>query len=71
MKEYLTIIRQIDKIANVIYQLPYDELTDYLKGIRDMINLLNGEEGIDSDERLIDFIVEEMKKIDTNIQIFN
>lgn len=71
MKEYLTIIRQIDKIANVIYQLPYDELTDYLKGIRDMINLLNGEEGIDPDERLIDFIVEEMKKIDTNIQIFN
>lgn len=44
MKDKLTIIRQLDKIADYIYQVPYDELTDYLKGIRDMINLLNGEE---------------------------
>lgn len=44
MKNKLTIIRQLDKIADYVYQVPYDELTDYLKGIRDMINLLNGEE---------------------------
>lgn len=39
-----TIIEQISAIKDYIYQVPYDELTDYLKGIRDMINLLNGEE---------------------------
>lgn len=39
-----TIIEQISTIKDYIYQVPYDELTDYLKGIRDMINLLNGEE---------------------------
>ena len=44
MKDKLTIIRQLDKIADYVYAVPYDELTDYLKGIRDMINLLNGEE---------------------------
>ena len=44
MKDKLTIIRQLDKIADYIYQVPYEYLTDYLKGIRDMINLLNGEE---------------------------
>lgn len=44
MKNKLTIIRQLDKIADYVYAVPYDELTDYLKGIRDMINLLNGKE---------------------------
>ena len=39
-----TIIKQLEKIADYIYRVPYDELTDYLKGIRDMINLVNGEE---------------------------
>ena len=39
-----TIIEQISAIKDYIYQVPYDELTDYLKGIRDMINLVNGEE---------------------------
>ena len=41
MKDKLTTIRQLGKIADYIYQVPYEELTDYLKGIRDMINLLN------------------------------
>ena len=44
MKSNLTIIRQLNKIEYSIHQVPYDELTDYLKGIRDIINLLNGEE---------------------------
>lgn len=44
MKNKLTTIRQLDKIADYVYAVPYDELTDYLKGIRDMINLLNDEE---------------------------
>ena len=31
-------------IEKVIYSLPYDDLTPYLQGIRDMINLINLEE---------------------------
>ena len=31
-------------IEKVIYSLPYDDLTPYLQGIRDMINLINVEE---------------------------
>ena len=40
----MTIIQQLQEISKVIYTKPYDELSDYLQGIRDMINLLNGEE---------------------------
>ena len=31
-------------IEKVVYTLPYDDLTPYLQGIRDMINLINLEE---------------------------
>ena len=33
MKDNLTIIRQLNKIEYYIHQVPYDELTDYLKGL--------------------------------------
>jgi hypothetical protein len=32
----------------MIYTLPYNKLTSYLQGVRDMINLINGEEPNDS-----------------------
>lgn len=35
-------IQQIARIERVIYTIEYDKLPDYLQGIRDMINLLNG-----------------------------
>lgn len=69
MKDRLTIIRQLDKIADYIYQVPYDELTDYLKGIRDMINLLNGEEGNREGEFLSDFVFAEMNKICDDLEL--
>lgn len=37
-------IQQIARIESVIYTIEYDKLPDYLQGIRDMINLLNGDE---------------------------
>lgn len=39
-----TILQSLAKIEYLIYQLPYNELNDYLKGVRDMMNLINGEE---------------------------
>lgn len=40
----LTPIEQIHRISTIIYSVPYDDLTPYLQGIRDIINLLNNEE---------------------------
>ena len=39
-----TIIQELHYIESKIYTIPYDSLTPYLQGIRDMMNLVNGEE---------------------------
>jgi hypothetical protein len=44
MNKQETIIQSLNRIEKVIYSLPFNELTDYLRGVRDMINLINGEE---------------------------
>ena len=40
-----TILQSLKRIENIIYTEAYDDLTEYLQGVRDMINLINGEEG--------------------------
>ena len=55
MNKQETIIQSLNRIEKVIYSLPFDELTDYLRGVRDMINLINGEENSKS---VADFIIE-------------
>lgn len=42
MKE--TITQSLTRIENKIYSIPYDNLTLYLQGVRDMMNLINGQE---------------------------
>ena len=39
-----TILQSLQRIENIIYTEAYDDLTEYLQGVRDMINLINGEE---------------------------
>lgn len=39
-----TILQSLKRIEDVIYTIPYDNLTSYLQGVRDVINLVNGEE---------------------------
>lgn len=39
-----TILQSLTRIEKEIYTLPYDDLPLYLQGVRDMINLINGEE---------------------------
>lgn len=46
----MSIIQQLKDIENNIYTIPYDDLNDYLKGIRDMVNLLNGNENLNLSE---------------------
>lgn len=55
MNKQETIIQSLKRVEKVIYSLPFDELTDYLRGVRDMINLINGEENSKS---VADFIIE-------------
>lgn len=55
MNKQETIIQSLKRIEDNIYSLPFDELTDYLRGVRDMINLINGEE---SSKSVADFIIE-------------
>lgn len=56
-----TPIEQLKTIENVIYTVPYDNLTPYLQGIRDMINLLNNEEQIGN--YLSDHVINGIKEI--------
>ena len=44
MKTQKDVALALKSIEKVIYSLPYDSLTPYLQGIRDMINLINVEE---------------------------
>lgn len=44
MNKQETILQSLNRIEKTIYSISYDDLTDYLKGIRDMINMINGEE---------------------------
>ena len=54
-----TTIQALTKIEYTIYKLPYDQLNDYLKGIRDMINMLNREE---NPSEILDRVLEQMAK---------
>lgn len=57
-----TVLQQLNEIENVIYSHAYDDLSNYLQGIRDMINLLNNDEQEEGHE-LIDTIKEQLKNI--------
>ena len=53
-----TITQSLKRIESTIYNLPYDELNTYLQGVRDMMNLINGEE---NSEEVADTIIANFK----------
>lgn len=55
----MTTIQGLKRIEQVIYTIEYDKLTDYLQGVRDMINLLNGDE--QTPRNLADTVEQEIK----------
>lgn len=57
----MTTIQALKRIEQVIYTVEYDNLPDYLQGVRDMINLLNGDE--QQERNLADTIEQEIKII--------
>lgn len=59
MNKQETILQSLAKIEYLIYQLPYDDLSDYLNGVRDMINLINGAE---SNADIANHVLEQVAK---------
>ena len=55
-----TITQSLTRIEKMIYTLPYDELTSYLQGVRDMINLINGEE---PNDLIADTVIRNLKDV--------
>lgn len=56
-----TIIQALNYIESKIYTIPYDSLTPYLQGVRDMINLVNGEE---PSMEVADTILDNLKRLE-------
>ena len=55
-----TITQCISQIENIIYTLPYDDLTDYLKGVRqDIIK----NDLILKDDSVANFIVKDLEEV--------
>ena len=58
-----TIIQSLARVEKDIYTLPYDDLTPYLQGVRDMMNLINGEENSEEVVDTILFLFDKCKRI--------
>lgn len=43
MNKQETILQSLKKIEYLIYKLQYEDLNEYLQGVRDIIELINGE----------------------------
>ena len=54
------ILESLGKVERIIYNVPYDDLTPYLQGVRDMVNLINGEE---DSEAIAETVMSNMEKL--------
>ena len=59
-----TILQSLKRIEDVIYTVPYDNLPCYFLGIRDMINLINGEE---DNASIADYIIDNINNLTDEI----
>lgn len=57
-----TILQSLTRIENIIYTVPYDDLSPYLQGVRDIINLVNGEE---HNIEIADVVIENIKGLES------
>lgn len=53
----MNINRLVEQIEEQIYTLNYDDLSNYLKGVRDFINLIKGYE---DSESITEYILEQI-----------
>ena len=59
MEKQETILQSLAKIEYLIYKLQYEDLNEYLQGVRDIIELMNGEK---SNVDVASHIVEQVAK---------
>lgn len=60
-----TILQSLKRVEDIIYSLPYDDLSEYLQGVRDVINMINGEE---YSQEVADVIIENFEAKKTEIE---
>lgn len=60
-----TILQSLKRVEDIIYSLPYDDLSEYLQGVRDVINMINGEE---YSQEVADVIIENFEARKTEIE---
>lgn len=60
-----TILQSLKRVEDIIYSLPYDDLSEYLQGVRDVINMINGEE---YSQEVADVIIENFEARKTDIE---
>lgn len=61
-----TITQSVARIEENIYNIDYDALSEYLKGIRDFMNLLNGTE---NNKEIADYILAELNEYNNDSEI--
>ena len=57
-----TTIDYLQKIQDLIYNPLYDDLTTYLKGMRDLLNLINNVDYVNQGE-ILDYVLNELRSI--------
>ena len=57
-------MKELNKISKELYSVSYDSLNDYLRGIRDLLNIINGSENPKS---ITKYIIKEVKYVKRNI----
>ena len=66
MEKQETILQSLAKIEYLIYKLQYEELNEYLQGVRDIIELMNGEK---SNVDITSHIVEQVAKQEVKYEL--
>ena len=59
MNKQETILQSLARIEYLIHKLQYEDLSEYLQGVRDMIELMNGEK---SNTDITSHILEQVAK---------
>ena len=63
MNERETILKSLNKIEYLIYKLQYEDLNEYLQGVRDVIELMNGKKSnIDITSHIIEQVAKQTIK---------
>ncbi len=58
--EHINAIQCMAEVDKILYEFDYDEITDYLRGVRDTLNLINQ---LGEPREIAKYIINECKKL--------